>query len=132
MRKSGVFSAIGILGLFVTMAACSNKESVEVGSEPSPSVSADTISVSDTSTGEELMCLCDTEEEAQKIAEMYGIELVSQYYGVATFHTDEDPKEVIKRGEELGYPELSLNNVVYLDDPIEKPSKGIQIQETGE
>ena len=71
-------------------------------------VSSDIQEVTD---GEELLCLVDSKEEAQKIADQYGIELVNFGYGVATFHTDQDPNEVIKMGLEKGYPELSLNGV---------------------
>ena len=59
--------------------------------------------------GEELLCLADSKEEAQKIADQYGIELVNFNYGVATFHTEDDPQKVIDMGKEKGYPELSLN-----------------------
>lgn len=59
--------------------------------------------------GEELLTLVKTEEEAKAIAEQYGIELVSFSYGVATFHTEEDPRDVIARGEKNGWPTLSLN-----------------------
>ncbi len=59
--------------------------------------------------GAELLCLVETKEEAQKIADQYGIELVDFGYGLATFHTDRDPEEVIKEGLEKGYPELSIN-----------------------
>ncbi len=59
--------------------------------------------------GAELLCLAETKEEAQKIADLYGIELVDFGYGVATFHTDRDPEGVIKEGLEKGYPELSIN-----------------------
>jgi len=59
--------------------------------------------------GKELVALAETEEEAKAIAEQYGIELVEFSYGVATFHTEEDPRDVIARGEENGWPTLSLN-----------------------
>ncbi|MCR5671397.1 MAG: hypothetical protein K6G10_10365 [Butyrivibrio sp.] len=59
--------------------------------------------------GQELMCLAENKEEAQKIADMYGIELVDFGYGVATFHTEDDPQSVISAGLEKGYPELSIN-----------------------
>ncbi len=61
--------------------------------------------------GEELLCLCDSEEDAQEIADMYGIELVNFSYGVATFHAD-NPREVITLGQEKGYPALELNGVM--------------------
>ena len=68
---------------------------------------------SDYVEGKELMCLIDTKEEAEAIARQYGIQLVEFSYGVATFHTDENPNDVIAMGLKLGYPELSLNRVMH-------------------
>ena len=65
--------------------------------------------VQEVTEGAELLCLVETKEEAQKIAAQYGIELVDFGYGLATFHTDRDPEEVISEGLEKGYPELSIN-----------------------
>lgn len=59
----------------------------------------------------QLLTLADTEEQAQEIAELYGIALFSYEGGVAVYHTEENPLEVIARGQENGYPELSLNYV---------------------
>lgn len=56
-----------------------------------------------------LMSEAETEEEAQEIAEQYGIELISFENGLALYHTEEDPFEVIARGQENGYPQLSMN-----------------------
>ena len=64
---------------------------------------------------EPLMCSAETQEEAEAIAGQYGIELVEFSYGVATFFTEEDPREVIQRGIDNGWPELSLNRVSQLD-----------------
>ncbi len=61
--------------------------------------------------GQELLCLCDSQEEAESIAEMYGIELVEFSYGVATFHA-EKPREVIAMGKEKGYPLLEINGMM--------------------
>ena len=58
-----------------------------------------------------LVALAETREEAQSIAELYGIELADWGYGVATYRTDEDPREVIRRGQENAWPELSLNYI---------------------
>ncbi len=71
--------------------------------------------------GAELMCLADNEQEAEKIAAQYGIKLESFANGVATFSTSEDPQAVIQRGKENGYPELDINQVIQLDDPVLKP-----------
>ena len=62
--------------------------------------------------GKELLCLADSREEAEEIAESYGIELVSFESGVAVFHTQENPRDVIARGKSEGLPELSLNRIV--------------------
>ena len=64
-------------------------------------------------SGKELMCLVESQEEAEAIAKQYNIELVEFSYGVATFHTDENPNDVIAMGKQLGYPELSLNGVMH-------------------
>ncbi len=64
--------------------------------------------------GNELFCLADSEEEAKKIAELYGIELVEFSNGVATFHTEEPLDEVIKRGQDNGWKLLEINSVVHM------------------
>lgn len=56
-----------------------------------------------------LMCEADTEEDAREIAKQYGIEFVSFENGIALYRTEEEPFEVIARGQENGYPQLSVN-----------------------
>lgn len=63
---------------------------------------------------ENLMAWVESEEEAQQIAEAYGIELCSYGLNVATYHTDDDPMAVIRRGQEQGLPELSPNSTAKL------------------
>ena len=58
-----------------------------------------------------LYCSVDTLEEAQQLAQLYGIELVSYDAGYACFYTEEDPRAVILRGKEQGWPLLSLNRL---------------------
>lgn len=60
-------------------------------------------------SGGQLVCMTETEEEARQIAELYGIEFLSFRYGVAVFVTEEDPRDVIRRGKEQGWPELALD-----------------------
>ena len=60
---------------------------------------------------EPLMATVSSREEAEELAELYGITLVNYGYQLATFHTDEDPREVIAKGEKNGWPELTLNTV---------------------
>ena len=66
-----------------------------------------------------LMALVDTQEEADEIAEQYGITLVSYENGVAVYHTEENPYDVITRGQENGYHELSVNLTRRLADEAE-------------
>lgn len=62
-----------------------------------------------------LICTAESQEEAEEIALQYGITLVEYAYGVATFYTEEDPQEVIRRGIEQGWTELSLNLITKLE-----------------
>lgn len=61
----------------------------------------------------ELMAVVDSEEEAQEIADLYGIRLSSYAFGVAIYTTDQDVDALLKMGEEKGYPELSINTETY-------------------
>lgn len=63
----------------------------------------------DYNKGEELWAMVSSAEEAEEIAALYGIELVSFAQGVATYHTDEDPASVVKRGRENGLPAIAIN-----------------------
>ncbi len=75
--------------------------------------------------GEELMATVESQEEAEEIAALYGIELVSCSEHIATFHTEEDLQSVIRRGKDNGWPLLEINYVVTLDDPVgSMPDKG--------
>ena len=65
--------------------------------------------VNDESATTELTALADTREEAERIAELYGIELSSYSYGVATYTTDKNLKELMDLGLENDYPELTPN-----------------------
>ncbi|MBR5559380.1 MAG: hypothetical protein IKU72_03955 [Oscillospiraceae bacterium] len=66
--------------------------------------------------GAEVFCLAQTEEEAEAIAARYGIELVDFESGVAAFHTQEDWYELIERGKEQGWPELSPNYLTKFEE----------------
>lgn len=63
----------------------------------------------------ELICLVETETEAKKLADDYGVELIRYNEGVATFRTDKSYEEITKIGKEKGLTELSINdcNTVY-------------------
>lgn len=66
----------------------------------------------------ELICNVETEEEAEEIAKLYGIELRSCSYGVAVFFAGEDADifAIIEEGNKNGYPPLSPNYIITLDD----------------
>jgi len=70
----------------------------------------------DTAKSRELMALASSEEEAQEIADLYGIELVHFESGVASYHTDEDPAAVIQRGIDNGWPLIAVNSTNTLID----------------
>ena len=59
--------------------------------------------------GRELFARAASEEEAQSIADLYGIALVRYVHGVASYHTEEDPGAVVARGVENGWPRLEIN-----------------------
>lgn len=68
------------------------------------------LSEDETTDSPQLTALADTSEEAQEIADLYGIELDSYSYGVAVYNTDKDISELMKLGEENGYPTLAPNS----------------------
>ncbi|MBD5508139.1 MAG: hypothetical protein HDR05_08865 [Lachnospiraceae bacterium] len=76
---------------------------------------ADTASSEDENSGSpQLTALADTLEDAQEIADLYGIELVSYSYGVAVYHTDKDISELIQLGLDNDYPTLAPDTEIYL------------------
>ena len=58
-----------------------------------------------------LMAAVESQEEAEELAELYGITLVDFGNGIATFYTEENPYEVIKRGEDNGWKLLEINHI---------------------
>ena len=63
-----------------------------------------------------LLCSCESEEEAKAIAEDYGIEFESYGYGVATFNSKKDLETLDKIAKEKKLPELSINHEVHAFD----------------
>lgn len=108
--------AAGIIGIILVFFAGWYFMFCHLGIGPAfpflPAKEAELEGFSKESLGEEqLMSLTETEEEAKAIAQQYGITLVSFSDGVATYETEEDPNEVIARGQENGYPQIYLNYV---------------------
>ena len=62
-----------------------------------------------------MIALADTKEEAERIAGLYGIELVNFSYGVAEYETTKNPQELIALGEKNNYPALSANNTLTIN-----------------
>lgn len=62
-----------------------------------------------------MMALAESEEEAVRIAELYGVTFIEYSYGVATYETEKDPNELIEFGKRNQYPAIEINNLNYLD-----------------
>ena len=93
-------------------ALCACRREVPLPSKPEPSITSPTGETSPLYDQDApLIGAAETREEAEKIAALYGITLVDFSHGAALYHTDEDPREVIRRGRENGWPELTLNYV---------------------
>lgn len=56
-----------------------------------------------------LLALVETQEEAERITELYGIELVSVEGSLAKFFTGQDIMELIELGETNGWPPVQPN-----------------------
>ena len=125
--KKGPIAAL--LMLLLALPGCGKKNDMPKPVSVSPSITMPAESIMDTpmpdnipdetqsssksrnyAEGRELLALVNDEQEAKKIAEIYGIELVRFRNGVATFHTEENPVDVINRGKENGWPLLELNH----------------------
>jgi len=103
--KKAIILGLSLVIMAAVLIGCQKKtEEIPIGSLDG--------SFANYAEGQELLCLAESQEKAQEIAKMYGIELVSFNEGVATFHTEGDPNEVIKMGVEKGYPPLELNQVM--------------------
>lgn len=61
----------------------------------------------------ELICIAESQQEAEEIAALYGITLYNWSGHVAVFVTEEDLGAVIARGEENGWKPLERNYVAY-------------------
>lgn len=113
-------AAAGALLCVLGLTACASSEATVVtettASSSAPSNGHNTHSPTQIAAGRELMCLAKDQEEAEAVAECYGIELVDFQHGVAVFHTEEKPYDVIRRGKENGWKILSVNHVTKLTD----------------
>ena len=74
-----------------------------------PSASTNTERETEPMDGQ-LIASVQTREEAEKIAALYGIELVDFAAPAALYATEEDPQTVIQRGMDNGWPLLEINH----------------------
>ena len=98
---------VAVLLITVLLTGCIKQKPAPVLPNPDETVSY--------SEGRELMCITESEDKAKEIAAIYGIELVEYRNELAVFHTEEDPKAVIKRGVENGWLELEGNIMISID-----------------
>ncbi len=61
----------------------------------------------------ELIANVSSEEEAQEIADLYEIDLKNYSAGIAVYSTTKPADEVIRYGQENGYPQLDHNFTHY-------------------
>ena len=107
LRK--IISVIFLMMFCISVSGCGNAYVQTAGKDNAYKKQAPVVE------GEELLCLCETQEDAEAIAEQYSVELVTFSYGVATFHTDKDLDELIQNGIKSGLPELSKNYISNLN-----------------
>lgn len=114
-RISGLILGAICIGLFGSLlVACNGRQKVDENSIQQIPQYIETESPSEDDKKEiELIALAENQQEAEKIAELYGIELSSFSDGVAVYITDKDPQELTELGEINGYPALSVNNSYY-------------------
>ncbi|MCR5090538.1 MAG: hypothetical protein K6C08_13635 [Oscillospiraceae bacterium] len=113
MSKKSVFDRyFGCVLLFSVSLTALSGCTLSFPEKESPSPTAIQQYISDYVFGEELLALTDSEEDAKKLAELYGISLVSFSDGVATFHTEEDPEIIVQTGTDKGWPPVEVNYAV--------------------
>ena len=96
-----------LLGLL--LCGCAKPE-MQIETE-APELTQSTGDMLDMYVENELLALVDGPEQAQQIAELYGIELVEYSDGLARYYTEEDLAQLIRLGEEKGWPKLHYNNI---------------------
>lgn len=107
MKTKNYFSLIAILLFSMISVFGCGRVYENVSFEPNTEMNTEVVS-----EGQLFAMDIESEEEAKELADIYGIEFVSLLEGVAVYHTDENPQDVIDRGEKEGYKQLYINNVV--------------------
>lgn len=98
---SVVFALVFVISGIIVAINYSRREVIELKSYQD--------SVEEGRDNQTLISFTESREEAEELAQLYGITLQSYGQGVAVYETGEEPQEVISRGEKLGYPKLYLN-----------------------
>lgn len=114
MKTNRITAVLGFM-LLSTMglSGCGNREYAQMTPDSTTSAPLYETPAEFTPTEDEnspqLTALADSLEEAQEIADLYGIELDSYSYGVAAYSTDKDISELLLLGEKNNYPTLAPN-----------------------
>lgn len=116
MRRVGGFLfgvlCIGVFGSLLV--ACNDRRKMDESSIQKIPQFIETENSSEIKKKEtELIALAEDQAEAEKTAELYGIQLISFSDGVAVYITDKDPQELIELGDNNGYPTLTVNSNHY-------------------
>lgn len=109
-----LFSA-GILGFLLLACGTIDREIEPVKELSSANIVEQDLSKGDNEKMIELTALVSSQEEAEKTAELYGIDLVSYSSGIAVYSTDKNLGDLNALGQKNGYPRLSLNQEMHLD-----------------
>lgn len=103
---------IGVFGSLLV--ACNGRRKLDESSvQKVPQFMEMENSTEDGTKVTELIALAEDRAEAEKIAELYGIELSSFSDGVAVYTTEEDPQKLMELGDNNGYPALTVNSNHY-------------------
>ena len=111
--KKGILYGKRVLAALAAAAllpGCAKRTAAPPGEAPAPVY--ERVPGTDYAEGKELLASVKTLEDAERLEELYGIELVEYGDGLAVFHSEEDPAAVVRRGEENGWPALEVNWLV--------------------
>lgn len=114
MKTKKITAVLGFMLLSAMgLSGCGNREFVQMTPDSTTTAPLYETPAEFTTTEAEispqLTALADSLEEAQEIADLYGIELDSYSYGVAAYSTDKDISELLLLGEKNNYPTLAPN-----------------------
>jgi len=114
-RVGGFLFGVLCIGVFgSSLVACNDRRKMDESSIQKIPQLIETENSSEVEKKEtELIALAEDQTEAEKIAKLYGIELISFSDGIAVYTTDKDPQELMELGDNNGYPTLTVNSNHY-------------------